>query len=172
MLFFKKLQKQQCLRAIWLRAYTIYDVLGTILSGLHRLTQICASFMTYPHNFNLINSGLPVRDLYLSPRPAIYFLYNIRQITSFPRVLIHHLSNSKGSIYNVNLGCSFHENKYKAFHEMPGKCETVNSLASPLSYYLLYISWNRNHLFLYCILRAWHITCNQHLLRKINEYLN
>lgn len=165
MLFFKKLQKQQCW---WLRAYTMYDVLGTILSGLHRLTQKCASFMTYPRNFNLINSGLPVRDFYLSPRPAIYFLYNIEQITSFPWVLIHHLSNSKSSIYNVNLGCSFHENKYKAFHEMSGKCEIVNSLASPLSYYLLYIYWNRNHLFLYCILRTWYITCNQYVFVEKN----
>lgn len=130
---------------------------------MHHLWHIRITSIWYIEDFQS-ETALWVPDL-----PFIFYI--ILGKSPHFRVLIHHLSNSKSSIYNVNLGGSFHENKYKAFHEMPGKCKTVNSLASPLSYYLLYISWNRNHLFLYCILRAWHITCNQYLFVEKNWWI-
>lgn len=81
------------------------------------------------------------------PYLPFIFLYNVWQVTSFPWVLIRHLSNSNNNIFNGRLGCRFDfMSKNKAFHEMPGKCEIVNSLTH-LHPTGLYISRIRNHLF-------------------------
>lgn len=131
MLFFKK--KNDNITDSDIRTYSIYDVLGTVLTALHIFIQKYAHFFCgiYPHNFNLINSGLLIKDFSLNPRAAIYFLYSVLQVTSFPRVFIYHLSNSNNSISKIGLGYRFHENKQNAFHKMPGKCEVLNFHAPP-----------------------------------------
>lgn len=91
------------------RIYSIYDVLGTALSALHILTQKYTYFFhgIYPHNFNLINSGLLVKD-HFDAQSCIYFLHSVWQVSSFPWVFIHLLSNSKNNYSGIELGSRFH----------------------------------------------------------------
>lgn len=129
-------------------------------------------FLAYSH----ITSSWYIVDfqskncIWVPDLPFFFFLYNVWQVTSFPSILIRHLSNSNNNIYKGRLGYRYDfMSKYKAFHEMPGKCEIVNSLTHrhPTG---LYVSWIRKHLFLYWIFRTWHVisVC---LLKKLMNTL-
>lgn len=158
MLFFKK----NNINDDDIRTYSIHDVLGTVLSALCILTQKYASqlfYGIYPHKSSLIISGLPVKD-----RAELPFIscIMIGKSPPFPESLS---ITCQIAIVVSWLWCwAVKSMRINIKHFI--RC-LVNVRYSAFLFYLHpHISWNKNHLFLYWILRTWHVTCNQCLLSE------